>query len=136
MFAMPVPFEFDSGPPGTLASVPGPTGLRRIARRLRFVPARNPAVVRDSSRRRFRPMKVGHGSSLVPVVFVFTFLPSLFSPARTVIIKVDVVPATLVNNLINEKDPATGKSRLPWIDEVFVHNGTRISNFYVRGISL
>ena len=81
-------------------------------------------------------MKVGHGSSLVPVVFVFTFLPSLFSAARTVIIKVDGVPATLVNNLINEKDPATGKSRLPWIDEVFVHNGTRISNFYVRGISL
>jgi hypothetical protein len=81
-------------------------------------------------------MKVGHGSSLVPVVCVFTFLPSLFSATRTVIVKADGVPAAFVDDLVNEKDPTTGKSRLPWIDEVFVHNGTRISNFYVRGISL
>ena len=81
-------------------------------------------------------MKVGHGSSLVPVVCVFTFLSSLFSATRTVIVKADGVPAAFVDDLVNEKDPTTGKSRLPWIDEVFVHNGTRISNFYVRGISL
>ena len=29
-----------------------------------------------------------------------------------------------------------GRSRLPWIDEVFGRRGTRLANFYVRGVSL
>ena len=29
-----------------------------------------------------------------------------------------------------------GKSLLPWFDYVFFRNGTRITNFYVRGMSL
>lgn len=42
---------------------------------------------------------------------------------RAVILKVDGVPADLVDELIRERDPRTGKSRLPWIDEVFARNG-------------
>jgi len=42
----------------------------------------------------------------------------------------------MVEELIRQRDPRTGKGRLPWIEEVFVRNGTRVANFYVRGISL
>jgi len=30
----------------------------------------------------------------------------------------------------------TGRSLLPWFDNVFFRNGTRLTNFYVRGMSL
>ncbi len=45
-------------------------------------------------------------------------------------------PYELVERFANERDPLTGKSLLPWIDHVFFQNGTRITNFYVRGMSL
>ena len=80
----------------------------------------------------------GQGSILVhaQALLALILLPSLSAANRAVIVKVDGVPADLVSELANEKDPATGKSRLPWIDEVFARNGTRMANFYVRGISL
>lgn len=56
--------------------------------------------------------------------------------SRIVIAKLDGVPEGLLEQTLHETDPKTGKSRLPWIDEVFVRNGTRLANFYVRGISL
>ena len=37
---------------------------------------------------------------------------------------------------MRERDPRTGKSLLPWIDHLFYENGTRVENFYVRGMSL
>jgi hypothetical protein len=55
---------------------------------------------------------------------------------RVVIIKIDGLPAYYVDRFVKERDPATGKSMLPWIDEVFYKNGTRIPNFYTRGMSL
>lgn len=55
---------------------------------------------------------------------------------RLVILKVDGLPAGLAERYVRERDPVTGKSRLPWIDLVFHQQGAIISNFYVRGISL
>ena len=56
--------------------------------------------------------------------------------ARVVVIKADGLGASVLDRWLNERDPSTGKSALPWIDHVFVANGTRLNNFYVRGISL
>ncbi len=55
---------------------------------------------------------------------------------RLVIIKCDGVPEHLVERVMEERDPHTGKSRLPWIQHVFAERGTRFSNFYTRGLSL
>ena len=42
----------------------------------------------------------------------------------------------MIDSFAREHDPVTGKSRLPWFDYIFYTNGTRITNFYVRGMSL
>lgn len=55
---------------------------------------------------------------------------------RLVIIKVDGLPYPLVDRFVNETNPRTGKSQLPWIKHVFYDGGTRLANFYVRGMSL
>ncbi len=55
---------------------------------------------------------------------------------RVVVIKVDGLPYELVERFAHEHDPLTGKSQLPWFDHVFFQNGTRVTNFYVRGMSL
>jgi hypothetical protein len=55
---------------------------------------------------------------------------------RVVVIKVDGLPYEMVERFVHERDPLTGKSLLPWFDNVFFKNGTRITNFYVRGMSL
>lgn len=78
------------------------------------------------------------------LVFLFTFLFFVFCQSqifgqgvkRVVVIKADGVPMSVINKYVAEKDPSTGKSKLPWIEEVFFKNGSRLENFYVRGISL
>ena len=55
---------------------------------------------------------------------------------RLVLIKIDGLPHRLVDEFANETDPETGKSRLPWVKHVFYERGTRLANFYVRGMSL
>src|SRR4030095_7206442 len=55
---------------------------------------------------------------------------------RLVIIKCDGLPYEFVDRTVKERDPRTGKSLLPWIDYIFYQQGTRLSNFYVRGMSL
>ena len=55
---------------------------------------------------------------------------------RIVIVKMDGLPGYYVDRFVKERDPATGKSVLPWIEEVFYRNGTRLPNFYTRGMSL
>ncbi len=55
---------------------------------------------------------------------------------RLVVIKVDGLPDAEVDGFVRERDPRTGKSLLPWIDEVFYRNGARLANFYTRGMSL
>ena len=55
---------------------------------------------------------------------------------RVVIIKVDGLPAYYVDRFVKKNDPSTTRSELPWFDEIFYKNGTRIPNFYTRGMSL
>src|SRR4030095_1063248 len=55
---------------------------------------------------------------------------------RLVVIKCDVLPYEFVDRTVKEHAPRTGKSLLPWIDYIFYQRGTRLSNFYVRGMSL
>lgn len=56
--------------------------------------------------------------------------------SRVVVIKVDGMPSALVTRFVRERDRQTGKSQLPWIEHVFYEGGTRLENFYVRGMSL
>ncbi len=63
-------------------------------------------------------------------------LPEQTATRRVVVLKVDGLPAFLVDKYAREVDPATGKSRLPWIHRIFFDEGAVLDNFYVRGISL
>ena len=55
---------------------------------------------------------------------------------RLVLIKCDGLPQDIIDRFVKQRDPITGKSPLPWIDYIFYQRGTRVSNFYVRGMSL
>ncbi|MGB2751063.1 MAG: alkaline phosphatase family protein [Pyrinomonadaceae bacterium] len=55
---------------------------------------------------------------------------------RVVVVKVDGLPAYYVDQFVKQRDPVTGRSVLPWFDEIFYKNGSRVGNFYTRGISL
>jgi len=55
---------------------------------------------------------------------------------RVVILKVDGLPYDMVDRFVHERDLLTGKSRLPWFDHIFYPIGTRLANYYVRGMSL
>lgn len=55
---------------------------------------------------------------------------------RVVLVKVDGLPNDLVDQFVKERDHRTGKSQLPWIEHIFYQRGTRLANFYVRGMSL
>jgi hypothetical protein len=61
---------------------------------------------------------------------------SAASAKRLVVIKVDGLPYETVDRFVRERDPRTGKSLLPWFDYIFYERGTRLANFYVRGMSL
>jgi hypothetical protein len=53
-----------------------------------------------------------------------------------VTIQCDGLPYDVVDRFVRERDPRTGKSQLPWFDYIFYQRGTRLANFYVRGMSL
>jgi hypothetical protein len=55
---------------------------------------------------------------------------------RLVVVKIDGLPNDSIDKYVKKKDPKTGKSMLPWFEEIFYKNGTRVENFYTRGISL
>ncbi len=57
---------------------------------------------------------------------------------RIVILKVDGLPERFIERYVSEVADGrrAGHSRLPWIEHVFVDNGSWIENFYTRGISL
>ncbi len=55
---------------------------------------------------------------------------------RVVIVKIDGLSAYYVDQFVKQNDPMTGRSILPWLEEVFYKNGTRVPNFYSRGMSL
>lgn len=55
---------------------------------------------------------------------------------RIVILKVDGMNADMLFHAMQQVDPDTGRSQLPWISRIFGQNGTIFTNFYTRGISL
>ncbi len=55
---------------------------------------------------------------------------------RLVVVKIDGLPNESINRYVKQRDPKTGKSMLPWFEEIFYKNGSRMENFYTRGISL
>jgi Type I phosphodiesterase / nucleotide pyrophosphatase len=57
-------------------------------------------------------------------------------PKRLVVVKCDGLPYDFVDQSVRQRDPRTGKSALPWIEHIFYQRGSRLSNFYVRGMSL
>lgn len=74
---------------------------------------------------------------LAAVVLLLVFYSSAVAqPQRLVIIKCDGLPSEMVDALVRQRDPQSGKSVLPWIDHIFYQRGARLSNFYVRGMSL
>jgi hypothetical protein len=82
-------------------------------------------------------------TSVLALSLAAVFLPLLSGAAaqtasakRVVILKVDGLNGDLLSDVMAEKNPATGKSRLPWFDEIFNHHGTVFENFFTRGISL
>ncbi len=80
-----------------------------------------------------------HPSFLLCSVFLLLLLFPALSVGQTkrvVIIKVDGLPYGLLDSFVTERDARTGKSQLPWIDHIFYRRGTRLANFYVRGMSL
>lgn len=85
-------------------------------------------------------MNLGQKSYSLFFTAIFICLFVFHAPAqnvrRIVIVKTDGLSGDLVDRFVREKDPATGKSFLPWFEEVFYKKGTRLENFYVRGMSL
>src|SRR5947207_1879587 len=73
---------------------------------------------------------------LAAAVLFLTGSSSQAQTSRVVILKVDGLPYDMVDRFVRERDPLTGKSLLPWFDYIFYSNGTRIANYYVRGMSL
>jgi type I phosphodiesterase/nucleotide pyrophosphatase len=61
---------------------------------------------------------------------------ALAQTKRLVVIKCDGLPYDVVDRFVKQRDPQSGKSLLPWIDYIFYQRGARLSNFYVRGMSL
>jgi hypothetical protein len=55
---------------------------------------------------------------------------------RLVLVKVDGLPADRIEPLLEQIDPHTGRSVLPWMHYIFLERGAWVRNFYVRGISL
>ncbi|HEV8370688.1 MAG TPA: alkaline phosphatase family protein [Pyrinomonadaceae bacterium] len=73
---------------------------------------------------------------LILTVFAVGALQGVSQTKRLVLIKCDGLPQDLIDRFVKQRDPVTGKSALPWIDYIFYQRGTRLRNFYVRGMSL
>ena len=70
-------------------------------------------------------------------VFLLLLCGSSFAQTkRLVVIKCDGLPYDVVDRFVKQRDPQSDKSLLPWIDYIFYQRGARLSNFYVRGMSL
>ena len=73
---------------------------------------------------------------VVAGVLLFFAFPAFPQTKRLVVIKCDGLPYEVVDRFVKQRDPQSGKSVLPWIDHIFYQRGARLSNFYVRGMSL
>lgn len=74
------------------------------------------------------------GIALALVLMAPSLLPG--AVRRLVVFKFDGVNADLLDRWLEETEPRTSRSKLPWMQEIFARQGTRLANFYVLGISL
>jgi hypothetical protein len=75
-------------------------------------------------------------AALLATLAVVPPATALAQATRLVVVKADGLPQDVIDELVREKNPRTGQSALPWIERVFYQGGTRLANFYVRGLSL
>lgn len=76
---------------------------------------------------------------LLPSIFLLLLLlpvTALGQAKRLVLLKVDGLQPDILERFLRERNPRTGKSLLPWTEHIFYERGTRLNNFYVRGMSL
>lgn len=73
---------------------------------------------------------------LLWLVFACTAQAAQIAAARVLILKVDGLNADLLFKTMNKRNPATGKSLMPWFEEIFARHGVIFDNFFTRGISL
>lgn len=77
------------------------------------------------------------GSATFALLGMAVLATSLHAEVRRVVIfKLDGVNADLLHQWMTRTEARSGRSCLPWINEIFGNQGTRIENFFVRGISL
>lgn len=76
-----------------------------------------------------------YGIPLVLALIAFP-LAGFGQTKRVVALQCDGLPYEQLDRYVRERDPRTGKSQLPWFDYIFYQRGTRLANFYVRGMSL
>src|SRR4051794_32613492 len=96
----------------------------------------SPSISCTPSRSR---MKLSGGPRLLVLLAVWAALVGMAAGQgvkRVVIVKIDGLPGYYVDRFVRQRDPETGKSVLPWIEEVFYKNGSHLENFYTRGMSL
>ena len=84
----------------------------------------------------FRHSSYIRAAVLSAMLLVICGLASAQGVKRLVVVKIDGLPFESIDKYVNKRDPRTGKSMLPWFDEIFYKNGARVENFYTRGISL
>ncbi|HEY0004544.1 MAG TPA: alkaline phosphatase family protein [Pyrinomonadaceae bacterium] len=115
--------------------LPETSGEPRAPRTLPSLFLRASAFLLSSFSARSRP---GIRLSLIiaPLLILLMQTASFAQASRVVVIKIDGLPFDLLDQFVRERNPRTGKSQLPWIEEVFYRRGTRLANFYVRGMSL
>ncbi len=83
-----------------------------------------------------RQSRWGRNSACL-LAFIFLVSHAWSATARRlVILKVDGMGQDLLASALEERDPASGKSELPWLSHIFVEQGAIYENFYTRGISL
>ena len=85
---------------------------------------------------RSRKTRICSSAGLLALVLLVACASAVAQPKRVVVIKCDGLPYDMVDRLARQHDPQSGKSVLPWIDHIFYQRGARLSNFYVRGMSL
>jgi hypothetical protein len=94
------------------------------------------------SRRRavFRILTTDHRplttAFLLFAIILFANASAYAQAKRIVLLKVDGLQPDIVDRFVRERNPRTGKSLLPWTEQVFYKEGARLENFYVRGMSL
>ncbi len=72
----------------------------------------------------------------IPVLLACCGMAASAQARRIVVLKIDGLNGDLLYRTMQEIDPETGKSRLPWFSHIFAENGIVFENFYTRGISL